>query len=99
MTNFVARTAEYTKALNIHEYSINPDSKVHGSNMGPIWGRQDPGGPHVGPTNFAIWEYFPRCSRHLAKWSKSQAEMQRCHAAGRHDWQYRPEKFFFIRDD
>ena len=32
-----------------------PDSKVHGANMGPIWGRQDPGGPHVGPINFAIW--------------------------------------------
>ena len=31
-----------------------PDSKVHGTNMGPIWGRQDPGGPHVGPMNFAI---------------------------------------------
>ena len=28
-----------------------PDSKVHGANMGPIWGRQDPGGPHVGPMN------------------------------------------------
>ena len=23
--------------------------------MGPIWGRQDPGGPHVGPMNLAIW--------------------------------------------
>ena len=32
-----------------------PDSKVHGAKMGPIWGRQDPGGPHVGPMNFAIW--------------------------------------------
>ena len=32
-----------------------PDSKVHGANMGPIRGRQDPGGPHVGPMNFAIW--------------------------------------------
>ena len=31
------------------------DSKVPGANMGPIWGRQDPGGPHVGPMNFAIW--------------------------------------------
>ena len=31
-----------------------PDSKVRGANMGPIWGRQDPGGPHVGPRNFAI---------------------------------------------
>ena len=35
---------------------IYPDSKVHGANIGPIWGRQDPGGPHVGPVNFAIWE-------------------------------------------
>ena len=33
----------------------SPDSKVHGANMGPIWGRQDPGGSHVGPMNFAIW--------------------------------------------
>ena len=32
-----------------------PDSKVHGANMGPIWGWQDPGGPHVGPMNLAIW--------------------------------------------
>ena len=23
--------------------------------MGPIWDRQDPGGTHVGPMNFAIW--------------------------------------------
>ena len=26
--------------------------------MGPIWGRQDPDGPHVGPMNFAILECF-----------------------------------------
>ena len=32
-----------------------PNSKVHGANMGPIWGRQDLGGPHVGPMNFGIW--------------------------------------------
>ena len=32
-----------------------PDSKIHGVNMGPTWGRQDPGGSHVGPTNLAIW--------------------------------------------
>ena len=25
--------------------------------MGPIWGRQDPGGPYVGPMDFAIWGY------------------------------------------
>ena len=33
-----------------------PDSKVHGANTGPTWGRQDPGGPHVGPMNLAIWD-------------------------------------------
>ena len=32
-----------------------PDSKVHGANMGPIWGWQDPVGPHVGPINLVIW--------------------------------------------
>ena len=31
-----------------------PDSKVHGAKMGPIWGRQDPDGPHIGPMNFAV---------------------------------------------
>ena len=37
---------------------IHPGSKVHGANMGLIWGRQDPGGPHVSPMNYLgryIW--------------------------------------------
>ena len=38
--------------------STIPDSKIHGANMGPIWGRQDPGGPHVGPMNLAISDVF-----------------------------------------
>ena len=37
---------------------ITPDSKVHGANMGPIWCWQDPGEPHVGPMNFAIWVHY-----------------------------------------
>ena len=32
--------------------------------MGPIWGRQDPGGPHVGPNNFAIWVILTE-NRHI----------------------------------
>ena len=32
------------------------DSKVHGANMGPTWGRQDPGGSHVGAVNLASWD-------------------------------------------
>ena len=27
----------------------NPDSKVHEAYMGPTWGREVPGVPHVGP--------------------------------------------------
>ena len=37
----------------LYDYIL--DSKFHGANMGPIWGRQGPGGSYVGPTNFAIW--------------------------------------------
>ena len=41
--------------VHFHDY---PDNKVRGANIGPIWGRQDPGGPLVGPMNFAIWVYY-----------------------------------------
>ena len=46
-----------------------PDSKVHGANMGPIWGRQDPGGPHVGPMNFAIWDHLMNDNIHMIIWT------------------------------
>ena len=35
---------------------LTPDNKVHGANMGPTWGRQDPDGPRVGHMNLAIWD-------------------------------------------
>ena len=38
------------------DFIKHPDSKVHEANMWPIWGQQEPGGTHVGPMNFAIWE-------------------------------------------
>ena len=44
--------------------NVDPDSKVQGANIGPIWGRQDPGGPHAGPMNFAIWEVID-CPRRI----------------------------------
>ena len=47
----------YGTYYTTHHY---PDSKVHGANMGPIWGWQGPGGPHVGPMNFAIWVSYDR---------------------------------------
>ena len=52
---------EQTETNDIHKNKSlrwlkqDPDSKVQGANMGSIWGRQDPGGPHVGPMNFTIW--------------------------------------------
>ena len=49
-------------------YSAIPDSKVHGANMGPIWGRQDPGGPHVGAMNFAIWDALQWIGRRSYWW-------------------------------
>ena len=51
-----------------HGWGI-PDNKVHGANMGSIWGRQNPGGSHVDPRSLASWdilwlgrifEYFAR---------------------------------------
>ena len=46
--------------VNISTFALkrsNPDSKVHGANMGPTWDRQDPGGPDVGPMKIAIWAF------------------------------------------
>ena len=42
-------------ALRVISLKYGPDSKAHRANMGPIWGRQDPGGPHVGHMNLVIW--------------------------------------------
>ena len=46
-------------------FYLHPDSKVDGVKMGLIWGRQDPGGPHVGPMNFAIWAVL-LCYTHIS---------------------------------
>ena len=59
----LARKLLHTKVLH-HCFVFSmiwtyPDSKVHGANMGPIWGQQDPGGSHAGPINFAIWLAAP----------------------------------------
>ena len=43
----------------IGSVDLYPDTKVHGANMGPIWGWQDPGGPRVGPIDLAIWVVYP----------------------------------------
>ena len=42
------------KNISLYLPNLCLDSKVHGANMGPFWGRQDPDGPQVGPMNFVI---------------------------------------------
>ena len=54
-TDLIHYMIGYHDASPSNGYQAVPDSKVYGANMGPTWGRQDPGGPHVGPMNFAIW--------------------------------------------
>ena len=47
----------YTLQL-IWKYISNgnfPDSETHMASVGPTWCCQNPGGPHVGHTNLAIW--------------------------------------------
>ena len=50
----------------------SPDSKVHEAHMGPTWGRQDPGVPHVGPMKIVIWVYLPQF--YLTHWASSTGE-------------------------
>ena len=50
LSNFEVITMPANSFLNSF-----PGSKIHGANMGSIWGQQDPGGPHVGHMNFVIW--------------------------------------------
>ena len=45
--------------IQTSNYTI-PNSKVHGANMGPTWVLSAPDGSHVGPTNPAIKDMFPR---------------------------------------
>ena len=38
---------------------IGGSGEFRGANMGPLLGRQDPGGPYVGPIDIAIWDVSP----------------------------------------
>ena len=40
---------------NLSVKDLLPDSKLHGTNMGPIWRRQTPSGPHIGPIRAVIY--------------------------------------------
>ena len=77
MTNSGCPVAENWPTHNYHdsiELSIEPsgdcpDSKVHGTNMGPTWVLSAPDGPHVDPMSLAIKvDWWPiKHSLHLQK--------------------------------
>ena len=52
--NIVLYWAAFKRHLTVLHIN-NPDSKFHGAHMTPIFGRQDPGGSHIGPVKLAIW--------------------------------------------
>ena len=43
----------FGNGLIVVQYQAIPHSKVHGANMEPTWGWQDPTGPHVGHMKIA----------------------------------------------
>ena len=47
---------------------ITQIARFMGANMGSIWGPKDPGGPHIGPMNFAIWELLRHASEPVKSW-------------------------------
>ena len=71
------------------------DSKVQWANMGPIWGGQDPGGPHVGPMKFAIWVWETWTSMIWSYWTENITEGGSKYGCcgllpGNHCWGYYP---------
>ena len=51
----------YRAKPRFHRCCVNisiPDSKVHGTNMGPTWVLSATDGPHIGPTNLTIRVYW-----------------------------------------
>ena len=50
-----------------------PNSKVHGTNMGPTWVLSAPVGPNVGLMNLAIWDVVDKNTRNWARCKSSQS--------------------------
>ena len=81
---WVAIRIVLSSVRQIHHTEVTfPDSKVHGASIGPMWCRQDPGGPHVGPMKLATWDshgvFFGRTQATI--WSISMLTGEISHAA------------------
>ena len=59
LSEIMLPTRSSVELCNIkHVWKTDPDSKVHGVNMGPTWVLSAQDGPHVGPMNLAIGGSF-----------------------------------------
>ena len=62
---------------------VFPDSKVHGANMGPTWVLSAPDGPHVGPMNLAIKDWYIWA---ISKTQQKQKSTNRVHNSWELRW-------------
>ena len=76
--NWCADCSRVPHCAMLCQVIATPDSKVHGANMGPTWGRQDLGGPYVGHVNLAIWVRFSHAAITLSNFSTLKYK-HRCH--------------------
>ena len=60
-SNLQSLSQSYKIKINFLLHNVHPESKVHGANMGPIWGRQDPRGPDVGQQQCKAQRYALTC--------------------------------------
>ena len=64
---FICYADPWKFKLSQHSHNGGPGSKVHGANMGSIWGRQDTDGPHDGPWTLlsgVLWrepQFYTNC--------------------------------------
>ena len=70
-------------------WDIDPDSKVHGANMGSTWALSAPDGPHVGHMNLVIWGYIKNNARATVNndfWSRVGWFANDFHEWRSHEW-------------
>ena len=83
---------DYYACLRHHGNQSTPDSKVHEANTGPIWGRQDLGGPHVGPVNLVIWDFIHHSLQIIFCWCQLHPYIGQCIIHTLRSLNLKPEK-------
>ena len=71
---------------------VSPDIKDYEANMGPTWGRQDPGGPQVGPMKLVIWVRL--VNLYVTIYQTFQAALQTF--TQQHCWKHQPLCFYIL---